>query len=118
LKITPNDSQIQQLIKRFKEIGKSGEEPVVFSPGTSKEHKEMADFFLKSEKYQEAIVELYYALDLDPKNLYLNYQLGIIFEKLGWYEDALWKYEEVLARFPEQKEVLDHYNIVRFKLGR
>ena len=105
-------------MQKLKESGKKGEEPVSYSPGSPKEHNDIANTLIEAGKYEEAIAEIYWSLDLDPKNLYLNFKLGTIFEQIGWYEDAFWQYEQVLGKFPDMEEVIERYNTTKFRLEK
>ena len=48
----------------------------------------MITAYLESKQYRKAIDLFERLLEMDSKNAYVYYQLGLAFDKLGWHNEA------------------------------
>jgi tetratricopeptide (TPR) repeat protein len=72
-------------------------------------HILLAEIYLESRRFSEAIGDAEKALDIDPDNLAAQNIRAIAFRNQGEYERAIAEYQGILSRKPEHPQIL--YNL-------
>ncbi|MFC1663754.1 protein O-mannosyl-transferase family [Patescibacteria group bacterium] len=107
LEINPFHSLTQGVIKDWEEFGRIERGVRRLILGEAKTHFDLALSYLKEEKPAEAMAESWTAVYIEPDNNIYKFQLGGLYETLGWYSETLEQYEEVLAREQENKTLIE-----------
>jgi tetratricopeptide (TPR) repeat protein len=69
---------------------------------------ELGEFYILSQKYDEAIKALKKAKKINNKDPKLYYTLGIVFEALNEREDAISNFRLALSLDPKHKSAQEH----------
>jgi len=119
-KIAPNHQLTKKIVQHFQELGGSERIARKFILGEAKAHSEMGQSYLENKKVPEAMSEFWTAVYIEPENLSYKYQLGLAYEFLQWYKEALEQYENILAsNLTDEnlaKIVKERMEVVRFKI--
>ncbi|MGA9378278.1 MAG: tetratricopeptide repeat protein [Phormidium sp.] len=65
----------------------------------------LAMVYFQQENYQESLEILSQSLTLDPPNPNLYYSLGLVLEKIGYFDQAISAYQQVIELSPQWIEV-------------
>jgi tetratricopeptide (TPR) repeat protein len=86
--------------------------------GEAKDWFDLACFYYSQKNFEEALVSIGKAIELDPANPNLWYDRGIALGDLGRYEEALVAYDKVTELSPEDARGWYNRGVVLVNLGR
>lgn len=121
LKIAPGHSLTRRAVEDWENFGRHEigiKRELVL--GEARTHFDLTQLYLKEKKVAEAMAEAWTAVYIEPENNLYRLQLARTYEMLGWYEDALKEYKQVLEKekdiSPLIEEAKRREQIVREKI--
>jgi len=70
------------------------------------------------ESFVEEPPEVMEVAEIDPEDYETHFELGVEYEKRGWYEKAIAEYEKVLKARPDHIDATEHLAFLLEKLNR
>jgi tetratricopeptide (TPR) repeat protein len=68
----------------------------------------LSAFYQEQQHYQQAADLLAQGLAIDPENIELHYELGVLYDKMGNSQGAVEKMKEVIEKAPEHADALNY----------
>jgi tetratricopeptide (TPR) repeat protein len=68
----------------------------------------LSAFYQEQKHYQQAVDLLQQGLSIDPENIELHYELGVLYDKMGDSEGAIEKMKQVIEMDPENADALNY----------
>lgn len=93
-------AEYEQAVEEF-------EKSLVENPTFIKGYQCLGDAYFRMGKLDEARKAYERVKELDPDNINVLENLGVIFANRGDYKKAVWQWGEVLKRNPERKDIID-----------
>ena len=107
IEIAPNHSLTRRALEDWERFGKVERGVRRLVLGEAKTHFDLAHTYLKEKKPAEAMAESWTAVYIEPQNNLYKFQLGGLYEILGWYNEGLEQYQEILKRETENKVLIE-----------
>ena len=89
-----------------------------YNPLALHAHNNLGDFFARTGRLSEAIVQFEQALKLKPDSAKAHYNLGTAFERTGRMSEAIEQFEQALKIKPDYAEAYNNLGTVLFQKGR
>jgi tetratricopeptide (TPR) repeat protein len=102
-------------LRRSIELARSA--PSIHRYGLADAHYNLALVFRAQQRYDEAIEQLLYVLDIRPNDREANFDLLDVLESQGRLDEAVAHYDRLIKNNPDDPVVCYHFAIVCLKKG-
>jgi Flp pilus assembly protein TadD len=76
-------------------------------------HYNLANLYIETHKYEEALKELHVCVKLQPSNAWVHNNLGVVFQQREYYEEAEEEFLRALNLEPANKTFENNLAMIR-----